>query len=67
METKSKKTFDQNRVYMALNYTINSSHALEIGYMEQFQLQKTGTDYYNRNILRFTIFQSIDIKKKKNE
>jgi hypothetical protein len=62
-----KNTFDQNRIYAAFNYKLNASYAFEIGYMNWFQQQKSGTDFYNRDILRFSIFHSIDLKKKKNE
>lgn len=62
-----KNTFDQNRIYLAVNYKLNNSYAVELGYMNWFQQQKSGTDFYNRDILRFSIFHSIDLKKKKNE
>jgi hypothetical protein len=58
-----KNTFDQNRVYLALNYKINDSYAVEMGYMNWFQQQKTGVDFYNRDILRFSLFHTIDLKK----
>lgn len=62
-----KNTFDQNRIYLAVNYKLNNFYAVELGYMNWFQQQKSGTDFYNRDILRFSIFHSIDLKKKKNE
>ena len=62
-----KNTFDQNRIYLAVNYKLNNSYAVELGYMNWFQQQKSGTDFYNRDILRFSICHSIDLKKKKNE
>ncbi len=62
-----KNTFDQNRIYAAFNYKLNASYAFELGYMNWFQQQKSGIDFYNRDILRFSIFHSIDLKKKKNE
>lgn len=62
-----KNTFDQNRVYLAVNYKLNNSYAVELGYMNWFQQQKSGTDFYNRDILRLSIFHSIDLKKKRNE
>ena len=62
-----KNTFDQNRIYLAVNYKLNASYAFELGYMNWFQQQKSGTDFYNRDILRFSIFHSIDLKKKKND
>lgn len=60
-----KNTFDQNRIYLALHYKLNASYALELGYMNWFQQQKTGTDFYNRDILRVSIFHNIDFKKEK--
>lgn len=62
-----KNTFDQNRIYLAINYKINNSYAVELGYMNWFQQLKSGTDFYNRDILRFSIFHSMDLKKKKND
>lgn len=62
-----KNTFDQNRIYLAINYKLNNSYAVELGYMNWFQQQKSGTDFYNRDILRFSLFHSIELKKKKNE
>lgn len=62
-----KNTFDQNRIYLAFNYKLNDSYAVELGYMNWFQQQKSGTDFYNRDILRFSLFHNIDLKKKKNE
>ena len=60
-----KNTFDQNRIYLALNYKLNKSYAFEVGYMNWFQQQKSGTDFYNRDILRLSIFHTIDFKKEK--
>ncbi|RXR21345.1 DUF2490 domain-containing protein [Flavobacterium amnicola] len=62
-----KNTFDQNRVYLALNYKFNDSYAIEMGCMDWFQQQKTGVDFYNRDILRFSVFHTIDLKKKEND
>jgi hypothetical protein len=54
-----KNTFDQNRIYLALNYVVTPKIAFEVGYMNWFQQQKNGTDYYDRNIIRFSIFHII--------
>lgn len=62
-----KNTFDQNRIYAAFNYKLNASYAFELGYMNWFQQQKSGVDFYNRDILRVSMIHSIDLKKKKNE
>ncbi len=52
-------------IYLALNYKLNKSYAVELGYMNWFQQQKSGIDFYNRDILRLSIFHSIDLKKEK--
>lgn len=60
-------TFDQNRVYLAVNYRWNNSFAFEVGYMNWFQQQKTGIDFYNRDILRLSIFHTIELNKQNND
>lgn len=60
-----KNAFDQNRIYLAVNYKLNKSYAVELGYMNWFQQQKSGIDFYNRDILRLSIFHNIDFKKDK--
>ena len=59
-----QNTFDQNRVYAALQFGMNKNIALELGYLNSFQRRANGIDYFNRDIIRFTIFHKIKIKKK---
>lgn len=54
-------TFDQNRVYASLQYGINSAVAVELGYMNSFQQRATGVDYFDRNIIRLSIFHKLKI------
>ncbi|UGS24014.1 DUF2490 domain-containing protein [Flavobacterium channae] len=54
-----KNTFDQNRVYLVLNFVVTPKLAFEVGYLNWFQQQKSGGNYYNRDILRFSIFHTI--------
>ena len=54
-------TFDQNRIYGSLQYGISSALALELGYMNSFQQRATGVDYFDRNIIRFSIFHKLKI------
>ena len=56
-----KNTFDQNRIYAGLQFGINSSLAIEMGYMNSFQQRVTGVDYYDRNIIRFSIYHKLKI------
>lgn len=55
-----RNTFDQNRIYFALNYKISNKFSIETGYLNSFQQQPSGDEFLNRNILRLTVFQKID-------
>jgi hypothetical protein len=58
-----KNTFDQNRVYAALQYGVNKNTALELGYLKSFQRRASGVDYFDRDIIRFTFFHKINLDK----
>jgi hypothetical protein len=58
-----KNTFDQNRIYAGINYNINTAFAVEVGYMNWFQQQSSGVDFFNRDILRLSIFHTINFNK----
>ena len=60
-----KNTFDQNRIYAAIHYGLNSNLALELGYLNSLQRRVNGIDYFNRDIIRFSIFHKIKISKKR--
>ncbi len=53
--------FDQNRVYAALFLGVNESLGVELGYLNSFQRESSGTDFYNNDIVRITIFQKFKI------
>lgn len=55
-------TFDQNRIYGALRYHFNPNIGLELGYLKNFQRRASGVDFYNRDIIRFTVYHRIDRK-----
>ena len=57
-------TFDQNRIYAALQYGISKSVSLELGYLKSFQKRASGVDYFDRDIIRFTVFHKISLKKR---
>ncbi|SEA01213.1 Protein of unknown function [Arachidicoccus rhizosphaerae] len=54
-------TFDQNRIYAGLNYGISKSFQAELGYMNWFQQRSSGNQYYNRDILRFTLYHTLKL------
>ena len=58
-----KNVFDQNRMYIGLNYPMNKNLAFEAGYLNWFQQRPSGTDFYNRDIIRFSVFHTINLKK----
>jgi hypothetical protein len=60
-----KNTFDQNRIYTALQYGVNKNSALELGYLNSFQQRASGVDYFDRDIIRFTFFHKVTLYKKK--
>ena len=60
-----KNTFDQNRIYAALQYGVNKNIALELGYLNSFQQRASGVDYFDRDIIRFSFFHKINLYKKK--
>lgn len=59
-----KNTFDQNRIYGAIQYAINKNIAIELGYLNSFQQRTNGVDYFNRDIIRFSIFHKLRLQKK---
>lgn len=58
-------TFDQNRIYGGFIFTVSKSSNLELGYLNWFQETTDGNTYYNRNIFRLGINQTIDLTKSK--
>jgi hypothetical protein len=52
-------TLDQNRIYTALQYGINKKIAVELGYLKSFQQRPSGVDYFNRDIIRFSVFHKV--------
>ncbi|MBF4473432.1 DUF2490 domain-containing protein [Flavobacterium sp. HJJ] len=59
-----KNTFDQNRIYAAMQYGINKNIALELGYLNSFQQRASGVDYFDRDIIRFTFYHKIKLTQK---
>lgn len=59
-----RNTFDQNRIYLALRYHFNPNTGLEAGYLNSFQRRSSGVDFYDRDIIRFTLYHRINRKPK---
>lgn len=56
-----KNTFDQNRVYTAVQLGVSPAVALELGYLNSFQERANGVDYFNRDIIRFSFIHKVKI------
>jgi hypothetical protein len=52
--------FDQNRIYIGLNYKISDNVAFEAGYLDVFQQQLKAGFFYDRNIIRLTLFHKLN-------
>lgn len=61
-KTNKRNTFDQNRIYAAFRYQLNPNIGLELGYLKNFQRRASGVDFYDRDIIRFTIHHKINRK-----
>jgi Protein of unknown function (DUF2490) len=58
-------TFDQNRLFVGLAYTISTKSTLQFGYMNVYQQLAAGNKYKNLNTIRVFFFQNFDFRKKK--
>ena len=63
----AENTFDQNRFYASLQYGATKNIALELGYLNSFQQRASGIDYYDRDIIRFSLYHKINLKRKQKE
>ncbi|MGI8950537.1 MAG: DUF2490 domain-containing protein [Chitinophagaceae bacterium] len=58
-------TFDQNRTYAGFVFTASKSFSFELGYLKWFQETSDGKTYFNRDIYRVGINQTINLSKSK--
>jgi DNA segregation ATPase FtsK/SpoIIIE-like protein len=56
--------FDQNRVYVGIEQDVTKNFAIELGYLHWYQQRASGYQFFDREILRFTIYHKISLKKK---
>jgi len=55
--------FDQNRIFVSLNYQFSNNLSAEAGYMNAYQERSSGTQFNNSNIYRFSIFHKLKLYK----
>ena len=56
--------FDQNRIYIGLNYAVHKNVNVEAGYLNWFQQRAAGNQFFSRDIISFAINHKINLKKK---
>lgn len=55
-------SFDQNRIYFALEKSLAKGFSAELGYLYWFQQRSSGNQYFERDIMRFTLYHKIKLK-----
>ena len=53
--------FDQNRIYAGLEQGINKNISIELGYLHWYQQRATGNQFFDRDIIRFTLYHKIKL------
>ena len=53
--------FDQNRIYAGLEKGINKNISIELGYLHWYQQRATGNQFFERDIIRFTLYHKIKL------
>ncbi len=53
--------FDQNRFYIAVEQEFNKNFSVELGYLKLFQQRSSGYQFYDRDILRFTLHHKMQL------
>ena len=59
-----KNTFDQNRIYAAIHFQASNHFSYELGYLKNFQRRASGVDFFDRDIIRLSIFHRLNWKNK---
>lgn len=55
--------FDQNRLYAGVERQLGAGFAAELGYLWFYQRRYRRPDYFDRDVLRFTLFKDIDLRR----
>jgi hypothetical protein len=56
-------TFDQNRLFIGMGYQFSSHLNAQLGYMNVFQQNASGNDYFFTNTIRLYVYHSVDLRK----
>jgi hypothetical protein len=53
--------FDQNRVYAGIEQGLNKKFTIELGYLHWYQQRASGYQFFDRDIIRLTIYHKIKL------
>lgn len=53
--------FDQNRIYAGFEQEFNKNFSVELGYLYCYQQRASGYQFFNRDIIRLTIYHKIKL------
>jgi hypothetical protein len=56
-------TFDQNRLFAGFGYQFTSHLNAQFGYMNVYQQEASGTNYFSTHAIRFFVFHTLDLRK----
>ncbi len=59
-----KNTFDQNRIYAAIHFQASNHFSYELGYLNSYQRRPSGVDFFDRDIIRLSVFHRLNWKNK---
>jgi hypothetical protein len=57
-------TFDQNRLFAGFGYQFSSHLNAQLGYMNVYQQEASGNNYFSTHAIRFFVFHSLDFRNK---
>jgi hypothetical protein len=60
-------TFDQNRFFAGIGYQFTPHLNAQLGYMNVWQQDASGNNYFNTHAIRLFFFHSLDLRKKSDE
>ena len=57
-------TFDQNRIFAGFGYQFTSHLNAQLGYMNVYQQEASGNNYFSTHAIRLFVFHSFDLRNK---
>jgi hypothetical protein len=58
-------TFDQNRFFAGFGYQFTTHLNAQLGYLNVYQQEASGNNYFSTHAIRFVVFHTLDLRKAK--